>query len=90
MNPKGMGAIGLGADLCRESRHHASLLLEIANDVEPSDTTCVIRSGFQRGQQPKMVVGDMASEDRTPPRDFDNICAFSRVGVLAPSALRPR
>lgn len=56
-----MGAIGLGADLCRESRHHASLLLEIANDVEPSDTTCVRRGGFQRGQQPKVMVGDLAA-----------------------------
>lgn len=85
-----MRAIGFGADLCRESGHLTSLLLKIPNDVEPADATGVIRTGFQRGQQPKMVVCDMASEDCTPPRDFDNVRTFSRVGVQAPSALRPR
>jgi hypothetical protein len=85
-----MGAIGFGADLCRESGHHNLLLLKIPDDVEPSDATCVLRSGFQCGQQPKVVVGDLAGEDRTPPGDFDEVRAFSRVGVQAPSALRAR
>lgn len=88
LDPKRMGAIGFGADLCRESGHHASLLLEIPDDVESSDAICIRRGGFQCGQQPKVMEGDLAGEDCTPPGDFDDVSALSCVGVQAASALR--